>query len=366
MMNRRTFLYTIAAAAAAPAADQSEDAFLFIGALQNQVLVIDEAQNKIVDRIPMRTGVPRRMRLSYDRKKIYVWTPAKDGIEVVDMAARKVISSFVLNQGTRRESFNGLAPDPQDKLLYGNCSTAIKQIDRFEIEKPKFAIVDLAQQKIVKTVDAPVVDGRPSVGGNYRVSPDGKNLYVFAENVRIYDTTDLKLLDTIELSKPLFPGMATIGFFFRDDPSESPGTVTGIFNSTDAVVRRSIFGIAKFDLNKRTFDFTPVGPSASGVGGLQLSPDKKTGYTMAYHGDIGNRRGEFWIFDMATRKVVKRAEYDGPPQGFTLSGNGKRIYLHSSAPVIEMYDSASLQPAGVIEIGADMTSGPLVVPKHLV
>jgi DNA-binding beta-propeller fold protein YncE len=365
MMNRRTFVSAMAAAAAR-AADPGEDAILFIGALQNQILVIDETQNKVVDRIPMRTGVPRRMRLSYDRKKIYIWTPARDGIEVVDMASRKVTNSFLLNQGNRRESFNGFAPDPQDKLLYGSCTTAIKQIDRFQIEKPRFAIVDLAQQKIVKTVEAPMVDGRPSVGGNYRVSPDGKFLYVFSENVRIYDTADLKLLDTIELSKPLFPGMATIGFFFRDDPSESPGTVTGIFNSTDPVVRRSIFGIAKFDLNKRTFDFTPVGPSASGVGGLQLSPDKKIGYTIAYHGDIGNRRAEFWVFDMTTRKVTKRAEYDGPPQGFTLSGNGKRIYMHSSAPVIEVFDTDTLRPAGVIEIGADMTSGPLVVPKHLV
>jgi DNA-binding beta-propeller fold protein YncE len=365
MMNRRTFL-SLLAASATRAADPPEDAILFVGALQKQILVIDEAQGKVVDRIQTRTGVPRRMRLSYDRKKIYVWTPEKDGIEVVDMAARKVMASFVLNQANRRESFNGFAPDPQDHLLYGTCSTAIKQMDRFEIEKPKFAIVDLAQQKIIKTAEAPMVDGRPSVGGNYRVSPDGKFLYVFSENVRIYDTTDLKLLDTIELSKPLYPGMATIGFFFRDDPSESPGTVTGIFNSTDPVVRRSIFGIAKFDLNKRSFDFTPVGPSASGVGGLQLSPDKKTGYTMAYHGDVGNRRAEFWVFDMTTRKVVKRVEYEGPPQNFTLSGNGKQIYLTSSAPIIEVYDANTLQSKAAIEIGADMTSGPLVVPRHLV
>src|SRR5262245_66290877 len=149
MIDRRTFLSAIAASAAR-AADPAEDAILFVGALQNQVLVIDEALGKVVDRIQTNTGTPRRMRLSYDRKKIYVWTPVKDGIEVVDMAARKVISSFALNQANRRESFSGLAPDPQDRLLYGTCPTGFKQTDRFEIENPKFAIVDLAQQKIVK------------------------------------------------------------------------------------------------------------------------------------------------------------------------------------------------------------------------
>ena len=364
MIDRRTFL-SLLAAPAARAADTAEDAILFAGTLQHQILVIDEAQGKVIGRIPTQTGVPRRMRLSFDRKKLYVWTPVKDGIEVVDMAARKVITSFTLSQPNRRESYSGFAPDPQDKLLYGTVSTAIKQMDRFQIEKPKFAIVDLAQQKIVKMVDAPLVDGRPSVGGNYRVSPDGKYLYVFSENVRVFDTADLKLLDTIELSKPLYPGMERIGFFFRDDPSESPGTVTGIFNSTDPIVRRTIFGIGKFDLNKRTFDFTPVGPSTSGVGGLQLSPDKKTGYTMAWQGEHGNRRGEFWVFDMASRRVTKRVEYDGPPQGFTLSGNGKLIYMHSSAPVIEMYDASTLRPKGAIDIGADLTSGPIVVPRHL-
>jgi hypothetical protein len=68
---------------------------------------------------------------------------------------------------------------------------------------------------------------------------------------------------------------------------------------------------------------------------------------------------------MATRKVVKRVEYDGPPQGFTLSGNGRQIYLHSSAPVIEVYDADTLRPKTAIEIGADMTAGPLLVPRRL-
>ena len=67
-----------------------------------------------------------------------------------------------------------------------------------------------------------------------------------------------------------------------------------------------------------------------------------------------------------SRKVTKRVEYDGPPQNFTLSGNGKQIYLTSSAPIIEVYDADTLRSKAAIEIGADMTSGPLVVPRHLV
>ena len=360
-MRRRTFLSLLAASAARPA--PAGGSLFYAGALSKKLIVFDETQEKVVDQIPVETGVPRRLRLSYDRKKIYVSTPLKNGIEVVDMATHKVVNHFVLDEANRRVNFGGHAPDPQDRLLYGSVTISTKQTDRFEIEKPKLAVVDLAQQKIVKTAEAPMVDDRPAVNGAYRVSPDGKYLYLFGEDVRIFDIADLKLLDTIELSKPLYPGMASIGFGFREDPLEDPGTVTGLFNSTDPVVRRSIFGIARFDLNKRIFDFTPVGPSAGGMFGLQLTPDKKTGYTIASHGDLGNRRSEFWVFDMATRKVIKRVEFEAPPSGFTLSGDGRSIYLHGSVPVIDVWDAATLKQRKTIDVNADLTTGLLVVPR---
>ena len=54
--------------------------------------------------------------------------------------------------------------------------------------------------------------------------------------------------------------------------------LVSVFNSQDPVVRRNIFGIARFDLTKRTFEFTPVGPSTTGMMGLHVTPDRKKTY----------------------------------------------------------------------------------------
>ncbi len=106
-----------------------------------------------MDQIPI-SGTPQGLTISYDKKKIYA-TTWQNGIEVIDLATRKVINSFTLDDGNRIIRLSGFAPDPQDQLLYGMIRVAVKQIDRFEIEKPKFAVIDLAQKKIVKTFDFP-------------------------------------------------------------------------------------------------------------------------------------------------------------------------------------------------------------------
>ena len=90
---------------------------LLLGGYPNTILVFDEGQGKVVDKIHLETGLPTSMRLSGDRKKVYVVTNDHSGIEVIDVATRKVINHFVLNTATRRYRFNGGTPDPQDKLF---------------------------------------------------------------------------------------------------------------------------------------------------------------------------------------------------------------------------------------------------------
>lgn len=361
-------VFVLLAFAQKPAPKTAPGAMIYAGALPGRILVIDEAQEKVVDQIPLHTGVPSDLALSFDRKKLYVHTRRLNGFEVVDLASRKVINHFVLNEGNRTLRFRGLAVDPQDRFLYSAFTMVVKQADRFEFEKPKFAVIDLAQKKITKTVDFPKEEDTPfGLRGDYRVSPDGKFLYVFGDNVQVFDTSDFKLVEKIELSKPLllYPGMEAIRLGLRDDPHDEPGVVTSVFSTTDPIVHRSIFGIGRVDLAKRTFDFTPVGPSAPGMMGLRLSPDRKTGYTVAFSGSGGDRRSEFWVFDMATRRVVNKVEFGGPINfGFSVSGSGKQIYVFGSAPTIEVYDTTTLKLRKVIEVNADLTAGMVIVPPR--
>ena len=85
---------------------------LFLPAYPNAVLVFDEAKGEIVDRIELVTGTPRAIRASADRKTIYVTTIDHNGIEVIDVATRKVTNHFVLNTATKQYRIRGGVPDP--------------------------------------------------------------------------------------------------------------------------------------------------------------------------------------------------------------------------------------------------------------
>jgi DNA-binding beta-propeller fold protein YncE len=359
------FLLLALCAALPPASAQKAGGMLYIGTWPREVLVIDEAAGKVVDRIQLNTGTPQSLTLSYDKKKIFVttWT---NGVEVIDLATRKVINHFTLNEGERTVRMRGFAPDPTDQLLYGTINAAVKKIDRFEIEKPKFAVIDLAQKKITKTFDFPKEHDTPfGFMAGYRVSPDGKLLYVFKEDVLIFDLKDFKQVDKIELSKPQHPGSFPIRIGPGDDPNEEAGVVTSVFNTTDPVVRRRIFGIARLDLASRNLDFTPVGPAVTGMTGLRLTPDRKIGYTVAFLGGGSSeptRRTEFWVFDIAARKLTKKHEFESRSRfSFTVSSDGKQLYIYGAGPTIEVYDAETFKLQRVMTFDGDMTTGMLVL-----
>lgn len=368
MMNRRSFLAALAAGSTTrlwPAPAAPGPGLIYAGTLNHKVIVIDEAQEKVVDQIALETGVPRGLRLSSDKKRIYVQTPLHSGVEVIDLASHKLVNHFTLDEGNRRWWFRGFAPDPEDKFIYTVGHARVKLVDRFDIEKPKFLVIDIAQRKLAKTVDYPKDEANAFLGGNIRFSPDGKYLYHFRDNILIFNTADFKLEEKIELSKPQYPGMESINLGPGDDPHDEPGVVTALFNSTDPIVHRRVFGIAKVDLAKRTFDFTPVGPSTTGMHILRLTPDRKTGYTFAFYDNLGNRRAEFWVFDMTTNQIVKRVEYPGYPGfGFTLSSTGQDIYINGSYPFIDVYEAATLKQKKQLDVNTDLTTNLVVVPPR--
>ena len=82
--------------------------------------------------------------------------------------------------------------------------------------KPKYTVVDLEQQKIVKTVDIPKEEEprtKATTGaGAIEVSPDGKYLYQFGEKITILQASDFKVLDHIDLARPEAPGMENVHF----------------------------------------------------------------------------------------------------------------------------------------------------------
>lgn len=342
---------------------------IFCGAYPDSVLVIDEAQGKVVDEIKMVTGLPRSLRLSPDKKTIYVSTNDHNGFEVIDVATRKVINHFVLDDATHRFRVNGGAPDPEGKVLYTSTTEITKQADRYVIGKPKYTIIDLTQQKIVKTVDEPsnaTAGGRGGGGrggGGFEVSPDGKYLYQFGQQVTVLNATDFSVVEKIDLQLPEGQPMENLGLGGMQEALSEPGQRVSLFNYSDPIVHNRVFGLARFDLNTRKFDFTPIGPSPASLGGLFVTPDKKMGYTVTQNGTGGNRRCEFWGLDLVTTKLDRTAEVPCRSRySFGISANGKKLYIYGAGFEIEVYDAVTFQREAVWDLGHDMTGAMVVLP----
>src|SRR5271168_2268263 len=136
---------TLLAACGAAVAGLASAGTLYLPAYPAAVLVFDEAKAQVIDRIPLGTGTPMSIRLSPDHKKIYVSTIDHNGIEVIDVATRKVTNHFVLNTATKQYRFRGGAVGPDGKLFY----TVTREIDRlpehFDVQKAKYTVIDLEQ-----------------------------------------------------------------------------------------------------------------------------------------------------------------------------------------------------------------------------
>ncbi len=334
---------------------------LYLGTWPSQIMVIDESDYQIVKHIQMKTDVPRNLVLTTDRSKLIVATIKDTGIETIDLAKGEVIDSFTLGSANKRVSLAGLAVDPTGKFLYTNITVSSKLIDRWEISEPKLSLIDLTQHMIVKEVEVPVSEQQQAQGGyrggNYRVSPDGKFLYQFGNAINIYDTSSLKKVQTIDLTKPTFPGMENVTFAPEVDPNDDANTLTGIFNTEDPVVHRQVFGMATFHLNERKFEFTPIGPAVQGVSNIRYTPDHKKAFAVAITGTHGDRHCEFWGIDVPNVKLVQRQEFACRPRfSFATSSTGNDLFIYSAGFELEVYDAASMKLQKTLSLDADITT----------
>jgi hypothetical protein len=359
-MKQLTFLSFLCAAGA-------HAATLFTGTYHDTVIAFDEAKGKLVDTIQLTTGLPSGLRLSEDKTTLFVTTGDYSGIEVIDVATRKVTNHFVLNTPTKRYRFNaGGVPDPQGKFIYTVTTEMNKLADHYEIGKPKYTVIDVAGQKIVKTVDVAKEDELAIGAGRGRalldISPDGKYLYHFGEKVLILKTDDFKVVDRMDLSKPELPGMEDIGFGGQLDSIGEPGVHVSVFNSSDPIVHNHVFGIGRFDLNTHQMTFDPIGPAPTGMTGLQVAPDKLHVYTVVTTGALGNKRCEFWQIDMKSDRITSTREFPCRSRfSFGMSGDGNKLYIYGAGFEIDVFDAATLQFEHTWDLENDTTGGGLIV-----
>lgn len=365
-----------AVASDAPQTAMSHAGVMYVGTLDHKLLIIDQDKEEVVGEIPL-SGIARATALSADQKQLYLITTTMN-IEIVDLAERKVVGSIDLAEpGTRARitanarnwlsggsngRFSGLAVDPTGRYLYTTLRVVTKEIDQYRLDPPKFVAIDVQSKTIAKAFDFPKgFDQGFGFNASYKVSPDGKMLYVFDEDVLVFDLSSFSLVDRIPLSKPPYPGASPYRLTVTDDPFDDKTTVTSVFTSVDSVVHKGTLGIASLNLMTREVKYSPVGPSLPMLGFL-LSPDRKRGYSVMYTGAGANREVEWWVWDIENHKVLEKQPFPGRPSfRFAVSSDGKKLYLYGAGSSLEIFDAETLKSRKLMFLNRDVTTN-LITP----
>ena len=352
---------------------------MYVGTIDKKLLILDELKEAVVGEIQL-GGIPRTVALSPDKKKLHIVTTMML-LETVDLETRQVISSFSLTdprtrtriqanapsimEGGGNSRYSGIAVDPGGRYLYTTMRNTVKELDQYRIDPPQFVAIDLEEKKIAKAWAFPKeINQGFGFNATYKVSADGKRLYVFQEDILILDLETFKQVDRIELSQPPFPGASPYRLAASDDPFEAPDSVTSVFTSVDPVVHKGTIGIAKIDLTSRKVDYSPIGPLLP-MQGFQLSPDRKRGYSVMPKIGVGaNRETEWWVWDIESKKVIRKKDFDVRPSGlrFAVSSDGKKLYYYGAGSTVEVFDAETLESRKVIYLNKDTTTNLITLP----
>ncbi len=331
----------------------------YIGTLDKKLLIYDENKEDVIGEIPLQ-GIPRQTALTRDQSTLVILT-ADMAVETVDLKARKMTKHFELADGRSKPRMSrgggGLALDPTGRYMYATMRASVREIDYYRMDPPKFVKIDLQAGKIAESYSfPPEMDQGFGAGASYKVSPDGKSLYVFDQDLLIYDLATFKEVDRIEISQPEYPGASPYRLTLNDDPNATDNVYTSIFTAVDPVVHKGTLGLATLDLNTRKSSFTPIGAALPSLGFL-ISPDHKRGYSIMFSGVGGNRETEFWVWDLDSHKVIKKAPFEARPTlKFALSGDGKKIYLYGAGSSFEVFDGDTLKSRKLIFLNKDTTT----------
>ena len=343
--------------ASLPPGVSAGDGTLYLGGFPSRIFVIDEATTSVVDEIAVPHGSPRAMVVSEDGARFYFLDPTMQHLTTVDVASREVTDSFNFSAGNRTVRIRGFRAAPDGRTAILTLDTAVKLIDRFEIEPYRLVEVDLETHEILQ--DLPWPTGQSTPRSNFLYSPDGEYVYHFGRDVIVLETEEFTEIDRWSLREPIQPGVGPIRFGFSTDLIyEEPGFFTNLFTLHDEAQDRDLMGIARIDLPNREVDFYTLGPSR----GIQfaLAPGRRTAYGL----QSSIEGYEFWTFDLEQRSIGNRRQVAGRPRmALDVSTNGEVLYISSAGNTIDFYEAASFDYLDTLALDGDMTSGLIVIPS---
>jgi DNA-binding beta-propeller fold protein YncE len=368
-MGRATFAILLVTAGAPTLHAAVEPRVFVVGVWPNRIRFFDEVTEEFVGEVRLRYGAVTNV-FGSDRtpdfRRFFFITDRMEAVEVLDVASRSLVDEVKISSPDRRVRMWGAAPDAAGRVLFLTVEAIGVEVDRFVTEDVDVIQYDLETRQVVRSFPLPAEiraaqdelfalgpGGPPLV----RVAPDGKSLYVIVGDIFQVDVESQQVLDRIVLSKPRSPGYGAAGL--GQGPVEAaPGILYGFYRSPDPVLKKTMFGIARVDLNRREVETFDVSQDVN-VEWLGLSPDGKRAYA-------GMR--DLVAVDLETRMIValrERVEQGRQNTTIVVSADGKKLYVAGVGPNLQVYDATTLEPIRAISAGGDIMNPPQPVPKSV-
>ena len=320
----------------------------YISTYSDQIRVLDERTRTVIGQIQTQNGIPGRFVVSADRERLYVSDATMLHIETIDLAERRSIDTFTLNEGIEQFRIRSFAVDPQETYALILGKTRIKRLDRFEIGPSIIIRYDLRRHEVMDTIPWP--GGHERERASFMFSPDGSLVYFSAEDMIVLESENFTEVDRWEISQELEPGLGRVRPGFSTSYFEDPGFFTGLVRISDPINHRRMMGIARVDLAEQDMEFYTLGPNEP-VGRFALAPGGRKAW--ALYSEVG--RYEFWAIDLEERRVTHREIMDGRPRmGLDVSTNGELLYIHVAGNTIDVYDSETYELLETVDVGGDM------------
>jgi hypothetical protein len=359
-MRRATLAIFLAFAGAPHVRAAVEPRVFLVGVWPNRIRFFDEVSEEFVGEMQLRYGAVTNVFGSDrtpDYRRFFFVTDRMEAIEVVDIASRSVVDEVKLSSPGRRVRLWGAAPDDSGRMLYLTVSAVAEEVDRFVPDDVDIVQYDLDARRTVQSFRLPQEIQGTGLPPFIRVAKDGKSLYVLGQDVFVVDAASHEIVDRIVLTKPRASGYSPAGLGFA--PVEAlPGVFFGIYRTPDPVLKKTMFGIVRVDLERREVDSFDISNDVN-VEWFGLSPDGKRGYA---------GMGDLVAVDLESRKLLARKErVEQGRQNTTIvvSADGKKLYVAGVGPDLQVYDATTLEPIRAISAGGDIMNPPQPVPKSI-
>ena len=333
-----------------------------MGVWPDRMRYFDEKTDAFVGEFRVRRGAVWHQDAAFlpDYSRLYVITDRLESVEVIDLAERAVVDAFKLSTDSRTVRLFRMAVDASGKLMYLSVRSVNRELDRLVPEKPQIVVYDLEAHEIVASFEPP----RGVDFGRLGLSPDGSLLLLFGRDIHLLSATSHEVVDTIVLSEPLRAGYGPVRVSLRET---EPGLYYGAFHTTEPILEKSMFGVARLDLESRELETFEIGPKLR-LGLFTLSPDKKRAYAVAENTGASGELNDLLILDMENMSLLARKEgfeQGRPNSSLIVSGDGKKLYVSGVGDTIQVYDTSTLELVTSIFAGGDVMLPARALPRSV-